>query len=489
MSAVSLYLLSKGADPNVTNKENISSLHLATEKCSLELLEKLIEKGANMNATDDHGNTPLHFGVKKNSIQIVMYLVEKGSKINLKNKSFITPLYEGVRLKSPKVAMYLLDKGADPNITDKEGNSPLHLAVDMEHIDLINELVTRGVNLEAVDSHGSNPFQRAIYHSSLQVVQCLAEKESMVHIPDTLGRTALHLAACGRRLGHPAAMDQRVIRFLLDAGCDINSEDKHGYTPLMYACSSGNCENVELLLEKGANPNGRDVTALHVAAGCHMPDILKLLLNKSGNRNVVSNSGDTLIHVAVRWDLRKTLYRDMYPLNLYGGTLPSTFWRECIDYLVSDFQCNMPEHILRMDVICLWLFTWPFMSSLIPLLEIENVLEVLLHSGCNINAKNKAGQTPVHVCIQYGECRNLEELLNRGADVSLVDNLGRSALYYAVSLVKPDAVQILLQFGAKDGETSYGVTACEKAHVKMQYSDDENIKAKCSKIIDILKYY
>ena len=45
-----------------------------------------------------------------------------------------------------------------------------------------------------------------------------------------------------------------VVRLLLEAGVDVNGQNKHGLTALHYACYSSNLKVAELLLERGADP-------------------------------------------------------------------------------------------------------------------------------------------------------------------------------------------------------------------------------------------
>jgi len=70
------------------------------------------------------------------------------------------------------------------------------------------------------------------------------------------GWTLLHLAAqCG---------NEKMIRFLIERGSDIEARDNEGLTPLMLACETGytslrlNPSVVKTLLELGANPNSED---------------------------------------------------------------------------------------------------------------------------------------------------------------------------------------------------------------------------------------
>lgn len=55
--------------------------------------------------------------------------------------------------------------------------------------------------------------------------------------------------------------NRAAVQDMIDAGADLNQQDKQGWTPLNWAVGSGQLEIVELLLERGADPLavGRDL--------------------------------------------------------------------------------------------------------------------------------------------------------------------------------------------------------------------------------------
>ncbi|XP_025095335.1 tankyrase-1-like isoform X2 [Pomacea canaliculata] len=49
--------------------------------------------------------------------------------------------------------------------------------------------------------------------------------------------------------------DGGLVDYMIKKGCNVNHQNKRGFTPLHRAASKGNCKIIKFLLEQGANPN------------------------------------------------------------------------------------------------------------------------------------------------------------------------------------------------------------------------------------------
>ena len=93
-----------------------------------------------------------------------------------------------------------------------------------------------------------------------------------------------------------------------------------------------------------------------------------------------------------------------------------------------------------------------------------NITILLLKHGANINHKCKDGRTPLMAAVNYypSTIKNVETLIENGADVNAVDNKGESVLDHAIKSSKINycdeyremsqkIIQILKDHGAKTG--------------------------------------
>ena len=74
----------------------------------------------------------------------------------------------------------------------------------------------------------------------------------------------------------------------------------------------------------------------------------------------------------------------------------------------------------------------------------EEILEVLLISGCKVNARNKVGRTALHVAAKLGQHENLKVLLDGGANPKSRDKFGLTPLEVAQKYNWEKCVEVLL---------------------------------------------
>ncbi|WP_228237297.1 ankyrin repeat domain-containing protein [Allomuricauda sp. M10] len=93
-SEMAKWLLEQGADPNLhaNNPSKVNAMHAAVAKNNVELCKLLISKGADVNAPQMQQVTPLHSAAHRGNLEMVNLLVENGAQINLKMENGDTAL-------------------------------------------------------------------------------------------------------------------------------------------------------------------------------------------------------------------------------------------------------------------------------------------------------------------------------------------------------------------------------------------------------------
>ena len=250
--------------------------------------------------------------------------------------------------------------GADPSSVVEQGLLALDAAVVPGSTGLAMSLVGAGVDPNSVSAERESALARASWHGYVGLVRLLLATGSDPNIHAAGGDTALHWAAQHVRtdgagllgfLGarskqqrayvqrlyarvspwlmehrHRALRDDRraVVQALLDYGADLNSRNLAGKTPLAVAAEYGAVDLVQVLLDRGADPDilsrpdrttQDNMSALQRAAARGDVEMARVLLAGGADPNLKNNHGDSAMHFAA--DYGET---EMLQLLLdYGG--------------------------------------------------------------------------------------------------------------------------------------------------------------------------
>ena len=142
------------------------------------------------------------------------------------------------------------------------------------------------VNLQS--KMGRTALSKACWNGQTDIVYRLLKIPNIdLQSADNNKRTPLHNAVWGEnggRIGKKGISDKDspfCAQALIEAGADIECEDKEGYTPLMIAASTKGLESLKLLIVFGANvnhPNIYKATPIIEAARYGNVDSVKTLI-------------------------------------------------------------------------------------------------------------------------------------------------------------------------------------------------------------------
>jgi ankyrin repeat protein len=195
---LAMFLLARGADPNVPDSIGRTALHAAVETGKVALVKAMLAAGADPNAR-----------------LIEAPFVLKGDFVSYERFVGATPLWLAAAARVPQIEILraLVDAGGDPELTADDGTTPLMAAVGMvqnearqadesEALVLVRLLVERDINLDAVDRRGRTAVHGAARLARNDLITLLAENGAQVDIADTRGQTPLDVGTVSRPL-HP----------------------------------------------------------------------------------------------------------------------------------------------------------------------------------------------------------------------------------------------------------------------------------------------
>ena len=249
-------LLDNGAEVNKPAR-NLSLLPLrsATESGHWRMVDFLLKNGANVNVKcRTWRQTPL-MGACKVGTKVekcVEILLQAGANSNQKDSQGNTPLMFASRslFVSDKIIQLLFENGADVNAVNKHKETAIHIAIEnLKFPHLTQLLLANFDNVNASDQcRRTVIFKMCQFNVNIELLKSMLDKKADLTIRANNNFTPL-MGACEAKSG----VD--VLKLLVDHGEGVNATNDCGFTPLMCACRRGKLEQVEFLLENGAQVN------------------------------------------------------------------------------------------------------------------------------------------------------------------------------------------------------------------------------------------
>ena len=196
--ALALFLLERGADPDVPDSVGRTALHAAVETGKADLVRALLEHGADPNARLTRAP-----------------LVYKGDFLSYDAYVGATPLWlaAAARVPDPGILRAIAAAGGDPGMAADRGTTPLMAAVGMvqnearqatgsQSLELVTLLLGMNVDVNAVDRRGRTAMHGAARLAKNAIIELLAANGARVDIADARGQKPLDVGTLSRPL-HP----------------------------------------------------------------------------------------------------------------------------------------------------------------------------------------------------------------------------------------------------------------------------------------------
>ncbi|XP_023315546.1 ankyrin-1-like [Trichogramma pretiosum] len=378
----------------------------------------------------------------------------------------------------------LLRRGANPNIANAKGWTPLHIIHKRDYGQGLAELffktcddLGQTVLVDARDKEGNTPLHEALINRNRQLVELLVKRGVHLNIAYNDGYTPLHLIS-----EYKDDDDQDLVEMFFEiwdeqqhTTTQVDARDKSGNTPLLLALECHNNMLVELLLRRGADQclaNNVGETPLHLISMYDDDDdedeLVEMFFEiwderqQTGRVDVQDKEGNTPLHYAVDWGNKKVvekLLRRGANANLAANDGMTPLHTICCkrddenDGMAKLFFDICDERQLKVQVDAVdKLGNTPLHLVLYHLERFTGnpqLIKLLLERGADLNLVNEGGRTPLHMICKIASSRDeLLVMFPRLAQLEVVDKLGRTPLRWAVENLVPRVVDILLDHGA-----------------------------------------
>ncbi|KAI4909005.1 hypothetical protein J4E85_011657 [Alternaria conjuncta] len=302
-----------------------------------------------------------------------------------------------------------------------------HLAASQGLTDVLDYLHTeQDTDINVQDGDGRTLLFYATHRYQLETMGWLLIRGADPNAHDVTGQTALHIAA---------DKDLDFVDLLLHNGAKVLVRSSTQNIHSMNLSESWHAESEEGITEYCGTP-------LHIAASrCDdtiLGRLLPLFLQEGGSSSEVDGNGRTMLHWIATCVEDDWLVKPIWDLLEQFCKPPQT-----IDPSILDNNGEAAIHIAMRK-----LFSWsrsdkptwnPWGQSYKAGKEnanLNSVIRLLVTFRTPIDIRTSCGRTLLHMACKFGNLRCVEFLLERGADASIYDGRGRTALHWLCSEVQ-----------------------------------------------------
>jgi len=382
--------------------QGTTPFHLASEKSTIAMMQKLVQSGCNVEAKTVLGTSALGCAAKSANKQAVIFF--RDYRIMQNCEARLEAIQLACALDALPTLKELYRDGADVNsLLDSRGRTALHFAATFGSCNAAIFLTQQGAKIQKRDLDHKTPLDLAVMGKHLGLVRYfLQELESFdLDASQSEQKPYLH-QACELGAVELAAL-------FLEFGASIEKVDFQGMRPIHISAIHANYPLLRLLLAFGADVEAKTSEGKSLSSLLPSSEMLALVgkYHQAQMNRVLAKK--TLIHTAVA-------FKDEKHLHLLS---------KVVDINAKDGEGLTPLHWATMD-------------------ENLSMLSLLVSLGAKVDEKDTSGITPLQLAVQrQRDVRIVQFLLQAGAVVTVKDPEGNSLLSIISQLQDPQYAQRL----------------------------------------------
>lgn len=432
-----------GVDIKGFNNDGENAAMFAYRHQKKNVALELLKENIFINHIDKDGNTILHYAVLRNDVDFALKLLELGSDVLIKNYQGQSVLdiakelqiEEMIIEKMSRIIDQMFLENATVRISElldehyeipdySHFNLPFLVAfnaVKYNNEPIFNKVIRNVTLLNSVDYRGNSLLMYCIEFNRFLMARKILYLDVNLNLQNQEHKSAIVILLEKIIKTEESALIhsyKELFKELLECQVDVNMQDIHGNTVLMYAIEAGQADLIDALIQYPHLDlnlcNDKGQTALIIAYQLKdLATVHKIIASGRANLNLKDVNNHTLLLLAMQDD-----NLELFTLLLNYGADLDIRYQDGMTILMLALKQNKMRFIAR-------IFEYHF----------------------DVDLRDDFGNTALMHAIKMKNTQSVKALLKLGANKRLPDKQGNTPIYVALDLNALDIAKLLRTSG------------------------------------------